>query len=107
MPIYIVTVRKYNMTMKNTIDYLDEVTRQHPGITNDSQLAHFLDITRQAISNYRKGQQMSVTVALRIAQVLELHPMETISATMYQQSQDNHTNWGELWKTEFNTYGKP
>lgn len=47
---------------------------------------------------------MSVTTALRIAQVLDLHPMETISATMYQQSLATSKKWAERWKTEFNTY---
>lgn len=87
--------------MKKTTDYLDEVIRQHGGLKNDSQLAHFLHITRQAISKYRteKGS-MHIITAVRIAEILDLDPMETISATMYEQSTtEEHL---EFWKEHYN-----
>lgn len=71
--------------MKTTLDYLNEVIKQHGSLKNDSQLAHFLKITRQAISKYRSGQDMSILTAVRVAELLNLDPMETISATMYRQ----------------------
>lgn len=73
--------------MKTTLDYLNEVIRRQQGcIGNDNQLALFLGITRQAVHQYKNGQNMSVAVALRVAKCLSLDPVETVSATMYAQA---------------------
>lgn len=85
--------------MKKTQDYLDEVIRQHGNLKNDSQLAHFLKITRQAVSQYRNGTSMHILTAVRIADILALDPMETISATMHEQcDRDEHK---EFWKLHY------
>jgi predicted transcriptional regulator len=72
--------------MKTTIDYLSAVQAKHPELTSDNKLAQQLGLTRQAISNYRRGQSMSVQVALRVAIILELNPMEPVAATMAHQA---------------------
>lgn len=72
--------------MKTTLDYLNEVIKRGEGIQNDNQLAHHLGITRQAIHQYKNGQNMSVPVALKVAERLCLDPMETVSATLYAQA---------------------
>lgn len=72
--------------MKTTIDYLSAVQKMHPDLTSDNKLAKHLGLTRQAISNYRRGQSMSVLVALKIAMILGIDPMEPVAATMAHQA---------------------
>lgn len=72
--------------MKTTIDYLSAVQKKHPDLTSDNKLAKYLGLTRQAISNYRRGQSMSVLVALKIAVILDVNPMEPVAATMAHQA---------------------
>ncbi len=72
--------------MKTTVNYLDEIVKQHGGLPRDSALAHFLGITRQAVSQYRTGSAMSIQIAVQVAEILDIDKMETISATMIEQS---------------------
>lgn len=74
------------LDVKNTPAYLDDVLNAHPEIKNDSQLGRLLKVTRQAVYQYRDGQNMSVLVAVRLAKILGIEPMETISATMARQA---------------------
>ena len=83
--------------MKTTTDYLDLVQMKFGEETrSDNRLAGKLGVTRQAISQYRKGQQMSVGVALKIAAALELDPAEPVCATMYHQSATEEER--EFWQ---------
>lgn len=62
-----------------TLDYLDAVKR-HTGITSDYALAARLGITRSAISKLQLGKVIfSDDVALSIAQILDLNPLEVIA----------------------------
>jgi predicted transcriptional regulator len=73
--------------MKTTLDFLNEVVKAHPEkITSDSGLARFLGVTRQAIHQYKHGQNMSVLVALNVAKILGIDPMETVAATLHAQA---------------------
>lgn len=71
----------------------------YPEINNDSRLAEALTISRQAVSQYRTGQNMSVIVAVRIARLLHLNPMETISATMAAQAKTEAER--KFWTAEY------
>lgn len=73
--------------MKTTLDYLQAVTTKHAEkIRNDNTLAQFLGVTRQAISQYRKGQSMSVGVALKVARALDIDPEGPVFSTLYNQA---------------------
>lgn len=52
----------------------------------DRDLAAALGISGAALSLYRQGGNMSAIVAVKIALMLDLHPMETIAATMSHQA---------------------
>ena len=85
--------------IKTTISYIDEILEEHPEFKNEAALARHLNISRQAISQYRHGSNMSPLVALKVARLLDLHPMETISATMEAQamSEEEKTLWRECY----------
>lgn len=82
--------------MKTTLDYLQLITEREK-IKNDSQLAKRLGVTRQAISLYRRGQSMSVSVALRVATALAIEATGPVFSTMYHQAvtEDEKAFW--LW----------
>lgn len=95
--------------MKTTLDYLNEVISKHSGIENDNQLALFLGITRQAIYQYKSGQNMSVLVAIRVASALGINPMEPVSATLCAQAktEEEQIFWAEEYalRTAHNQHG--
>jgi len=86
--------------MKTTLDYLNEVIKRRGDIGNDNQLALYLGITRQAVHQYKNGQNMSVLVAIKVARCLCIEPVETVSATLYAQakSEDEKQFWKELYE---------
>lgn len=66
--------------MKETKQYLDAV-KQKEKIDSDYGLAKFLGIKTQAVSNYRHGRSVPDDyVATKIAEALNLNPMEIITA---------------------------
>lgn len=81
------------MTTPPTAEYLDRILkdsleRGDRRIRYDSDIAEVLDISKTTVSSYRKGtHHMSVLVAVKIAEILHIHPMETIAATMERQAQ--------------------
>lgn len=87
--------------MKTTLDFLNEVVRRHPDeINSDAQLARFLGVKRQAVLNYKRGQNMSVLIAIRVAKILQINPMATVAATLHAQSQNDEERefWRELYE---------
>jgi predicted transcriptional regulator len=92
--------------MKTTLDYLQAVTNTDPEkIKNDNQLAIRIGVTRQAISQYRKGQSMSVGVALKVAALLRIDATGPVLSTMYHQAgtEEEQAFWLECyqrWVTE-------
>lgn len=85
--------------MKTTLDYLNQVITRQLGIENDNQLATYLGITRQAIHQYKHGQNMSVLVAIKIAFELEISPLETVSATLHAQAKTDVER--VFWKEQY------
>lgn len=85
--------------MKTTLDYMNEVIQKHSEICNDNQLAVFLGITRQAVYQYKQGQNMSVLVALKIAADLCIEPLEPVAATMYAQARSEEER--QFWTTMY------
>lgn len=85
--------------MKTTLEYLDEMKRR-AGIESDYAAAKLLRITTQAVSRYRTHlQTFDVTIALKVANVLGVEPMEVIAATNYERSKDAETRalWRDAW----------
>jgi predicted transcriptional regulator len=86
--------------MKTTLDYLNEVIKRAKVIENDNQLAAHLGITRQAVHQYKNGQNMSVLVAIKVAKQLEVDPVETVSATLHAQAKTETEKefWMQLYQ---------
>lgn len=62
-----------------SLEYLDAV-KERLGIVSDYALAARLGITRSAVSKFQKGAVFGDDVALTVAEILQLHPMEVIAA---------------------------
>lgn len=87
--------------MTTTLTFLNEVVAKHrEEITSDSALARFLGVTRQAIHQYKQGQNMSVLVALKVAKVLEIDPLEPVAATLHAQAatEEEKEFWLQLYE---------
>lgn len=91
--------------MKTTLDYLNQVIKKQVGIENDNQLAVYLGITRQAIHQYKQGQNMSVLVAIRVAFALEITPLETVAATLYAQAKTDIER--DFWREQYEEAKRP
>lgn len=85
--------------MKTTLDYLNQVIKKQEVIENDNQLARHLGITRQAIHQYKNGQNMSVLVAIKVAFALEIHPLEPVAATLFAQAKTEIER--DFWLAEY------
>ena len=90
--------------MKNKVtttqQYIEEIFKINKHIENDNQLSILMNISRQAISNYRNGQNMSPYVATKVAHMVDRHPFEVICATQYWQAQTEEEK--KFWKNGFN-----
>jgi len=66
--------------MMTTLDYLAACKAQL-GIESDYALAKKLGISQTGLSNYRTGRsRMDDDVALKVADILQLHPLQVIAA---------------------------
>jgi predicted transcriptional regulator len=64
----------------NTMELLEAV-KVRRGIVSDYALAKALGITQAAVSSYRTGNsKISDDVALTVAEILQLHPLQVIAA---------------------------
>lgn len=64
----------------NTLEYL-AACKTRLGIESDYALAKALGVTQQAVSSYRSGNsKINDDVALRVAEILHLHPLQVIAA---------------------------
>ena len=64
----------------NTIELLEAV-KVRRGVESDYALAKVLGVTQQAVSSYRAGNsKISDDVALTVAEILQLHPLQVIAA---------------------------
>lgn len=67
--------------MKTTAEYLD-AAKSKLEVSSDNQLAHRLDISRQAVSNYRHNERaFDNFTCMKIAEVTGV-PLQTIIADM-------------------------
>lgn len=87
-----------------TADYLDRLLQESiqtdRRLRYDADIAEAIGVSPSTVSQYRKGKNMSVYVAVRVAFLLEIEPMETVSATMARQAQTDQERdfWTELYK---------
>lgn len=64
----------------NTLEYLD-ACKKRLGIESDYALAKALRVTQAAVSSYRTGNsKISDDVALTVADILSVHPLQVIAA---------------------------
>lgn len=96
------------MTTPTTAEYLDRILKDSletgdRRIRYDSDIAEVLGISKTTMSSYRKGtHHMSVLNAVKIAEILRIHPMETIAATMERQAQSATEK--TLWRHYYDKY---
>jgi transcriptional regulator with XRE-family HTH domain len=90
----------------STVRYLEEV-KAALGLKNDTQLAEALDISRQAVSNYRKGTHMSPKVAVTVAKILKISPMVPLADTMTDQSSERDAMFWQEIRQHFAERGDP
>jgi predicted transcriptional regulator len=85
--------------MKTTGDYLDAV-KAKLDLPSDYATAKALGVTRAAVSRYRLGQSApDDLVCARIAEILELEPMEVIAAIHFERATEPKARalWESIW----------
>lgn len=71
-----------------TIEYLDTLKNRH-SLTSDYQLAKLLETSTPVISHYRTGKRvMDDYTAAKVAELLELEPLEVIAAANAERERD-------------------
>lgn len=76
--------------MKTLIDYIDRA-KEKSG--SDYATAKALGVTRQAISLARTGRGMTPTNCVRLAEYLEVDPLEVIAASEVTKNPENKAVW--------------
>lgn len=72
--------------MKTAADYLDAI-RDRYNLKSDSAAAAMLGLTRSSISRFRLGEDsFSEPTALRVAELLDLDPVEIAIASLAQRA---------------------
>jgi predicted transcriptional regulator len=83
--------------MKKTEDYLLLVSQKFH-LENGNQLANLIGVPRQAITQYKKGHDLSTKTAIVVAHLLGIAPMEIICAIMYNQAKtEKEKEFWEFW----------
>jgi len=86
--------------MKSTIMYVDEA-KAKMSIESDYAMAKWLGVGRAAVSNWRVGRNViDDYAAAKIAEVLELNPMEIIAAANIEREKDEERKrfWQKYWE---------
>lgn len=86
--------------MKSTIDYLDAV-KTRLNLPSDYAAAKALGVTRSAVSRYRNGVGVfDEIVAIRVAELLQIEPIEVIAACKAESAPDEHIRsvWIGTWE---------
>ena len=96
------------MYIPTTADYLDRLIK-HSMETGrrfryDTDIADAIGITRQTVSQYRGGRNMSIIAAVKLSKLLGIHQMEAVAATMYHQAKTDEDR--ELWENTFKEYAE-
>lgn len=84
--------------MNTTIELLDAVKARR-GLASDYALAKVLGVTQQAVSGYRAGNSaISDDVALTVAEILQLHPLQVIAAANAERAKtaEQKARWTAL-----------
>jgi predicted transcriptional regulator len=79
-------------------EYLDKA-KVKLGIQSDYALAKALRVSQPAVINYRKGRSvMEDDVALKLARILELNPMEVIATANLERAKSDEMRavWSEI-----------
>ncbi|WP_186082820.1 DUF3693 domain-containing protein [Burkholderia gladioli] len=85
--------------MKTTVEYLDEVKARHD-LPSDYAASKALGVTPSAISKYRLGRAyFDDLTALRVAELLDINPLEVIAAANADRARDTDTRkvWENVW----------
>lgn len=85
--------------MKSTLEYIDAV-KIKLDLPSDYAVAKALCVTRAAVSSYRNGRTyLDDLTAVRVAEILEINPMEVIAAANSERakSEDARRVWSGLW----------
>lgn len=95
------------MEIPSTADYLDRLIRESlekdRTLRYDSDLAAALSVSKTTISAYRHAHRaMSILVAVRVAELLNIHPLETIAATMASQASTEKDR--AVWRHYYEQY---
>ncbi len=82
--------------MSLTLQYLDQAkVRLH--LPSDYALSKKLGVTTSAISNYRSGRsRIDDDVALKVAQILGLNPLEVIAAANVERAKTDEMR--DMWR---------
>ena len=92
----------------DTLEYLEAVKIRR-GITSDYALAKVLGVTQSAVSSYRTGNsRINDDVALTIAEILGLHPIEVIAQANAERAKtpEQRQRWSsvmEKFSASFNS----
>lgn len=85
--------------MKTTVEYLDAI-KARLNLPSDYAVAKALHLTRAAVSKQRLGHNVfDDTTALRVAEILDVDPMEVIAAANAERARDDETRrlWERAW----------
>ncbi|MFM0206931.1 DUF3693 domain-containing protein [Paraburkholderia sediminicola] len=85
--------------MKTTIQYLDAVKKKLD-LPSDYAAAKALGVTRAAVSRYRNSLgTFDEAVAMRAAEILNVDPLEVISACKAESAHDERIRkvWVNIW----------
>ena len=78
-----------------TQEYLDKA-KVSLGLQSDYALAKALKVTQPAISNYRAGRTFDDDVALKVAEILKIQPLEVIAVANLERAKTEETR--AMWK---------
>ncbi|WP_186193353.1 helix-turn-helix domain-containing protein [Burkholderia gladioli] len=86
--------------MKITVDYLDAL-RVELNLPSDYAAAKALGVTPSTVSKYRLGRSVfDEKVAIRVAELLQIEPIEVIAACKAESAPDEHIRsvWIGTWE---------
>ena len=84
--------------MRTTVQWIDAVKKRH-GLESDYAVAKLLDVGQSQISHYRMGRStMDVYMAARVAQLLELEPIQVIASAEAERARDAGKK--DFWKRQ-------
>jgi hypothetical protein len=85
--------------MKTTLQYLDELKRA-AGVDSDYAASKLLRVTTGGVSRWRTGSKtFDPTIAVKVANILGVNPLEVIAAAQYERASDDETKalWRAAW----------